>query len=113
MRTSYFAKYKEQNGVSISGKSPDWFVGREYKKLAPKFWFFQKYKKDGDTDFYIEQYQKEILDRLDPKQVFADLGSDAVLLCWEKSGEFCHRRLVAAWLEEHLGIAVPEVLSHK
>jgi len=27
----------------------------------------------------------------------------------EQPGEFCHRRLVAAWLEEVLEIAVPEL----
>jgi hypothetical protein len=30
------------------------------------------------------------------------------LLCWEAPGKFCHRRLVAAWLEDALGIDVPE-----
>ncbi len=27
-------------------------------------------------------------------------GRDIVLLCYEKPGRFCHRRLLAAWLEE-------------
>ena len=109
MNTSYFAKYKKPDGVSIAGKAPEWFTGRQYKKLAPKFWFFQKYKNDGDEIFYIEQYQKLVLDILDPKQVFDELGKNAVLLCWEKPGKFCHRRLVAAWLEKHLEIKVPEI----
>jgi hypothetical protein len=30
------------------------------------------------------------------------------MLCWEAPGEFCHRRLVAEWLEGELGIQVPE-----
>jgi len=37
------------------------------------------------------------------------LGEDAILLCWENSGVFCHRRLVAEWFEEELGVSVPEV----
>lgn len=45
MFTGYFAKLKEykQAGlipISISGKSPDWYDGLEYKKLAPKWAFF-------------------------------------------------------------------------
>jgi hypothetical protein len=111
MQTSYFAKYKGENGVSIAGKCPTWFKGRQYKKLAPKLWFFQKYKEDGDEQFYIEQYQKEVLDKLDAQKVYEELGKDAVLLCWEAPGKFCHRNLVANWLEQELGISVVEAVK--
>jgi uncharacterized protein (DUF488 family) len=110
MHTSYFAKSsKHPNAVSIAAKAPDWFSGRQYKKLAPKYWFFKKYKEDGDIEFYIEQYQKEVLNTLDPKIVFEELGSDAVLLCWEKTDDFCHRYLVAGWIEKNLNIYVGEL----
>jgi uncharacterized protein (DUF488 family) len=56
---------------------------------------------------YRAAYQ-EILDRLDPRKVYQELGEDAILLCFEKAGEFCHRRLVAEWLERELGVEVPE-----
>ncbi len=36
-------------------------------------------------------------------------GRPLVLLCWEKPGEFCHRRIVSAWLEERTGQKVPEL----
>ena len=108
MQTSYYAKYKGENSVSIAGKCATWYKGREYKKLAPRYWFFKKYKEDGNKEFYTEQYYKEVLDKLNPQQVYEELGEDAVLLCWEKSGEFCHRRLVASWLEKELGIKVNE-----
>ena len=42
-------------------------------------------------------------------EVFEDLGEDAILLCWEAPGKFCRGRLVAAWLEEKLGVQVPEL----
>ena len=35
-----------------------------------------------------------------------------ILLCWESLNVRCHRRLVAEWLEEKLGIVVPE-LGHE
>lgn len=48
------------------------------------------------------------LDRLDEKwgvldakslnKKLADLGPDAILLCWEKPGEDCHRRAAKARL---------------
>jgi len=61
-----------------------------------------------DEATYRVEYQK-ILDNLDPQKIFADLEEGAILLCWEAPGKFCHRRLVAEWLEEHLGRPVPEL----
>jgi len=52
---------------------------------------------------------QKILAGLDPQKVFEDLGEDAILSCWEAPSKFCHRRLVAAWLEEKLGVQVPEL----
>lgn len=108
MQTSYFARYKGDNGVCIAAVKPVWFNGRHYKKLAPKYWFFKKYKEDGDESFYIEQYYKEVLDKLDPKEIYKELGEDAVLLCYEKPGDFCHRHIVAEWLTANLHITIPE-----
>ena len=110
MHTSYYAKsIKLPNVVSIAAKAPSWYTGREYKKLAPKFWFFKKYKEDNDEKFYTEQYQKEVLDPLDAKQVFEELGENSILLCWEKSDKFCHRHLVSKWFKEKLNIDVTEL----
>jgi len=115
MKTSYFAKSANHpNAVSIAGRAPDWYKGRQYKKLAPKYWFFKRYKdewdeKCGDQNFYIEQFQKEVLDKLDPIEVAEELGNDAILLCWEKPDKFCHRHLVSKWLSEHLNIKIKEL----
>lgn len=110
MNTSYYAKSsKHPNAVSIAGKAPAWYTGRQYKKLAPKYWFFKKFKEDGDEEFYKIQYKKEVLDKLDPQEVYKELGEDAVILCWEKSGKFCHRHLVAEWLSKALGIEIDEL----
>jgi hypothetical protein len=50
----------------------------------------------------------ELLAQLDPAEIYQTLGENAVLLCWEKPGDACHRRLVAEWIEQHLGVEVPE-----
>ena len=113
MRTSNFWNIDKNNieiYVSIAGKSPDFYKGREYKKLAPKYWFFKKYKEDGDEEFYTEHYYKEVLDKLSAKEVFRELGENSVLLCWEKYDKFCHRHLVAEWLSKELGIEINEVI---
>ena len=110
MNTSYFAKSANHpNAVSICAKAPDWYHGRQYKALAPKYWFFQKYKQDNDEDFYTEQFFAEVLNQLDAQQVFNELGENAVLLCYEAPGKFCHRHLVAYWLETKLNIKVSEL----
>lgn len=88
--------------VSIALFAPWAYQGRRYPALAPR-----REMLTMDEATYRVEYQK-ILDNLDPRKVFEDLGEDAILLCWEGSGEFCHRRLVAEWLEEHLGVMVPE-----
>jgi hypothetical protein len=58
-----------------------------------------------------ERYYAKVLSRLDPQEVFEDLGEDAVLLCWEKSGTFCHRRMVADWFKDQLNIQVDELIG--
>lgn len=109
MNTSYFAKSANHpNAVSIAGKAPNWYKGRQYKKLAPKYWFFKKYKEDLDEEFYKKQFNR-ILNKLDPLQVVKELGEDAVLLCWEASGKFCHRHLIAEWLSKNLNIEIREL----
>ena len=58
---------------------------------------------------------KKVLSKLNPQQVFDELGDNAVLLCYEKYANiengttFCHRRMVAKWLEQNLGIKVDEL----
>jgi hypothetical protein len=90
--------------VSIALWAPGWYKGRRrYPALAPRR---NMLKLDEAT--YRVEYRK-ILDKLDPQEVFEDLGENAIMLCWEPPGKFCHRRLVAEWLEENLGVRVPEL----
>jgi len=72
--------------------------------LAPPRWLL----KTKDPELFDREYRKQ-LDSLDAKQVAEDPGPDAILLCWESFNVRCHRRLVAEWLEEELGIVVPEL----
>lgn len=110
MNTSYYARSaKHPNAVSIAGRAPEWYHGRQYKKLAPPLWVFKKYKEDGDTEFYTEHYYKEVLDKLDPAKVYEELGACAIILCYETPDKFCHRHLVAKWLSNKLGIAITEL----
>lgn len=56
--TTYFAKLRtlppDITPVSICGKTPEWYTGAQYKKLAPKWDFFQEWKKDSRQSFLCE-----------------------------------------------------------
>lgn len=113
--TSYFAKIKELEKsniipISICGKAPDWYKGLQYKKLAPKYGFFMEWKKNHDNDYYIGHFQAEVLNHLDAANVIRDLinllpdragRKDIALICYEKPSDFCHRHLVAEWLNQN------------
>ena len=115
--TSYFAQLrnlpKNIIPISICGKAPDWYKGIQYKKLAPKYGFFMEWKQNHDNDFYIEHFQKEVLDTLDIHTVLNELynlseGKDIALICFEKPADFCHRHLVSKWINGGLDNAVKE-----
>ena len=108
--TTYFAKLKSLPKdivpISICGKAPNSYNGLLYKKLAPKYDFFMKWKENHDNDYYICCFDNQVLSVLNPTQVVADLtamaaGRDVALICYEKPTDFCHRHLVAEWLQKN------------
>ena len=108
MKTSYFARYKQLDGISIALSTPKWFSGTTYPELNPTWGILKQYKIDDNKKAYIHAYYNQVLSKLDPEKVFNDLKYNT-LLCWEKSGEFCHRRIVAKWIEKHIGVDIPEI----
>ena len=114
--TGYFARTKQytDNGlqvVSIAGKAPDFFKGPKYPSLAPKYEMFMDWKKGKIDNFDYTRIFKERLNSLDPhavKRFLTSFDKDVVLLCYEKPGDFCHRHIVADWIEENLGLIVEE-----
>lgn len=75
--TSYFAKLKSLPDnvipISICAKAPSWYKGIQYKKLAPKYDFFIKWKEDHNNDYYIEHFNLEVLAPLNIWKVLDDL----------------------------------------
>ena len=110
--TTYFARLKKLPSdiipVSICGKAPDWYTGIQYKKLAPKYDFFMKWKTDHDNNSYIDSFNTRVLKELTTDQVLADLttltnnAKKVALVCYEKPDDFCHRHLVADWFKQHM-----------
>ena len=112
--TSYFAKLKSLPDnivpISICGKAPDWYTGLQYKKLAPKWAFFKEWKENHNNDFYIKCFNEQVLDKLNAEDVvmalselagFENRYNDICLICYEKPEDFCHRHLVADWLNRN------------
>ena len=103
--------WQDRRLVSIARWPPRGWKGRRYKALYPSIYLLTAWKEKciGLPKLYEAWYRAETLRCLDAKQVVADLGTDAILLCYEKPGEMCHRRLVAEWLERATGLLVPEL----
>ena len=114
--TSYFSskKYNKEKAISISRWNKFW-DGPVYPLLAPSetllFWWkdlpeharqLEECKKQ-----YTDAYYKETLAQLNPHWV-AQALEGKVLLCYEKSEDFCHRHLVAEWLRSY-GYEVKEL----
>ncbi len=108
--TSYFAMMDKlpENvvPVSICCSAPDFFKGIQYKKLAPSYTLLKKYKTNNDDEFYSKYFKDNILGDLSASRVIQELeylgeGKDIVLLCYEKTEDFCHRHLVAEWLTKN------------
>jgi len=118
--TSYFAKAKQlqesgfNNLVCVAGYAPKFFYDipnvRFYPDLAPRRgWFMEWKNRHLQNDWYIAKYNETVLSKLNPENVVEDLGDNAVMLCYEKPGDFCHRHIIADWLHKNTGIEVKEV----
>ena len=111
--TSYFGRLRSNQfkhlvdkGVSIARGNKYW-NGKTYPQLFPSWDLITKAHEHTITEQeYKKIYYKEVLNKLDPKQVYNDLDN-CILLCWEtidsieKGKAFCHRHMVAEWLQNN------------
>lgn len=115
--TSYFANVRNlPDGcvpISISRFPPKGWTGLTYPPLFPpqELLLMSKQGKIDNRD-YILTYKHQVLDNLHKDGVVRDIeemthGRDAVLICYEKPSDFCHRKIVAKWMGIH------EILNKK
>lgn len=121
------------NTVFITGDAGNaWeYYGPAYKKLAPRLATYIPYAEKYEEllslremqeymamrkqieDQYIESYYETRLKELDVLELLNTLqkkfGNQIILLCHENIEEFCHRRLVADYIELKTGVYIPEV----
>jgi hypothetical protein len=112
MYTSNFANLQKiveagLRPVAISIGLPKTYTGDREIRLAPTWPMLRMSREEYDKRF------RWILSKLDAEKLYRSLGDDAVLLCYEKHNDWCHRRLVAEWFETELGIVVPEFGFHR
>jgi hypothetical protein len=117
MKTGSHRTYWGAGRISISRSSRGCPEGyRCYPDLAPGPWF-NSVSKDEYERLFAEQLAK-----LDARKVWEDLhrlagGRDPVLMCFEvppfTETNWCHRRLVAAWLARAIGVEVDELTQEE
>lgn len=104
--SNYFnPKTNNYRKISISVSTPKGY-GYDFlwKTVAPDWFELLKPYKEGIID--DEEYTRRYLIQLNGKkeQIIQEykelLKENSVLLCWCKKGNFCHRRILARWLEE-------------
>ncbi len=114
--TSCWFQYFGPGRIGISRGNPRGLSAgyRLYKKLAPTREILRECKEQPE---YRRRFFSEVLEQLDPQQVLKDLEERsqdglAVLMCFERAPlherNWCHRSMVAEYLQDRLGIEVPE-----
>lgn len=111
--TSYYARSgKNPAAISISVKPPRWYPRMAHNvDLAPTWELVDAYKKgDIDANQYTVRYLELLEERGKTAQEIVDsLPEGAVLLCYEKPSDFCHRHVAAQWLREGSDVQITEL----
>ena len=115
--TGNYEECKVGNLISISGDRGRsvGFKGKAIPELAPKraFWDIWhdnigKIPEEENNRFYIEQYYKQVLSKVDIEKLL-EYEKDPILLCFEKGQDFCHRHVLAEYINLKYGIDVPDI----
>ncbi len=134
--TGSYENVKSGNRVSVTGDGGNaWgFFGPSYKKLAPRLVTYLPYaekyeelvkarstlsreeydaqRKKIEDEYILSFYEMRLkdLDVFELLSLFEEkFGEKIILLCHEEIWEFCHRRLIADYIELRTGIYIPEV----
>lgn len=100
--------------VSISRFPPRWFRGCRCYEFAPSASLLKRFKGGLSQCQYDVEYRRDVLESVDVHRVFEGLarlacGRDIVLCCFEPAGDFCHRRLLARYVQERWGYPIKEL----
>ena len=107
--TSYFANWRnfpaDAVPIGITRFKPDYWEHPNLESLAPSAELLRQYRNNYIDEYMFKQiYIQELKDKgFTPEYLRTSLmltvdGKDVILCCYEKSGEFCHRHILAEWL---------------
>lgn len=115
LHTSYYAKSgKDGKAVAISLVYPSFFRRRWYPQLAPTYPILSAYKEGKINEEEYELLYLDLLEnerKLTPQGVADSLPEGSILICYESPGKFCHRHIVARWLEQGADVKVTEIVD--
>lgn len=119
MKTVYTSNYarnaKHPDAISISVVRPRWYPNIAHMPaLGPTWDMVKEYKETSNVSEYTRQFWNLLLveRQLKVEEVIESIPDNAILLCWEKPTDFCHRHLVAKWLRDN-GAYVRELTDPK
>ena len=64
---------------------------------------------EENTKFYIQEYYKKVLSQVDIEELLKD-EKDPILLCYERGQDFCHRHVLAEFINIRYGIDVEDFI---
>lgn len=112
--TSYFGNLKKLGEahimpISIARWKPRFYKGVSMYSVAPTCYMLSD---ECDDNEYLKLYD-EILHKRGAKSIIDEIeqlakGRDVALLCYEKPDDFCHRHLLADFLNNELNIGIKE-----
>lgn len=94
--------------VQVSNSAPV-PVDIKFEKAIPDWAFIVKPYKDGliTKEEYEQRYTLQLNkfreNILGVTKYFSSTGKDYILLCYEKPGDFCHRHILADYINKALG----------
>jgi len=115
--TSYFSnirklKFEGIVPINIARFPPKFYQGLSYKPLMPYGTILKLDEEEFRNKF------SEMLKGLNPEKVVRELaelskGQDLALVCYEAPANFCHRHLVADWLNFYTKESVIEFVPEE
>lgn len=116
--TGSYKYCKTIKGISISGDRGKniGFKGIVLSELAPKKEWWQiwyenigKVNEEDNLEFYVTEYYKTVLSKFHPDDLLHIIPDGSILLCYEEPEDFCHRNIIAGYLELFYDIPVKEI----
>jgi hypothetical protein len=110
---SFFTVPRAHAGrVSIARSAPSGHRQPSYRAFAPGFSGWNSLPYDRYKSLYFQQLaQIDIRQALEDVQSLVPEGVTPIVMCWERTGvgdDWCHRRMLAEWIEDETGLYVPE-----